>query len=97
VGFQGIETRAPEGTEFLRPGVDFLERLDPELIEPVAAFATLGDESGVLQDFQVLGDRGKRNPKGPRKVGGGAFAGLERLKHPPSRRVRDGVEDVVVL
>ncbi len=95
--FQGIEARAPEGAEFFRPGVDFLERFEPELIEPVAAFAPLGDEPGILEDFQVLRDRGERNPKGPREVGGGALAGLERLQHPPPRRVRDGVEDVVVL
>jgi len=95
--FQGIKARAPEGSEVFRPGMDFLERFDPELIEPVPAVAALGDEARVLEDFQMLGDRRKRNPKGPGEIGGGLFTRLERLQHPPPRRVRDSVEDVIFL
>ena len=97
VSFQGIEPCAPEGAEFLRPGVDLLKRFGPKSIKPVSAFATLGDEVRVLEDLQVLGYRGKRYPKRPGEIGGGAFAALKRLKHPAPRGVRDGVEDVVFL
>jgi len=97
MSFQGIKPRAPEGAKFLRPGMDLLKRFGPELIKPVAAFASLGDKMRVLEDFQMLGDRRKRNSKRPGELGGGAFAGLEGLKHPAPRGVRDGVEDVVFL
>jgi len=79
VCFQVIQPGTPEGAEFFRPGVNFLERFGPELIKPVAAFAAFGDEASVLEDLQVLGYRGERNPKGSGEIGGGALAGLECL------------------
>jgi hypothetical protein len=97
VCLQGVKPRAPKGAEFLRPGMDLLKRFGPELIKPVAAFAALGNKVDVLEDFKMLGDRRKRNSKGPGELGGGAFAGLEGLKHPAPRWVGDGVEDVIFL
>src|SRR6185295_6724425 len=73
------------------PSVDLGERLDADAVVTKASICSLFDQSGALQDCELLADRGLRDVDRSHQVGDVAFSERERVEQRAARRRRDGV------
>src|SRR5919204_4212821 len=94
---EGVESRVEEGLELVDPAHHLFQRLRLKLIDPLPAFASLGDEIGVLEHLEVLRDRSERNPKGLSQLPRRLFSAFEQHENGSPRRMCDRVKHVVLL
>ena len=71
---------------------DVFERLGLELAGTPLGMAGAGDEAGMLEDFQVLGDCGESHLERGGEVGDGGFAAGEAGEDGAARGIGEGGE-----
>jgi hypothetical protein len=79
------EARVPEAPEFLSPLDNFLERRRLEPPRSPLGLASAGDEPGMFEHPEVLGDRGSAHRERRRELLDGGRAGRESGEDRPSR------------
>ena len=84
---QLLKTLGPELAIELQPLQRSLQRLWLEPAAAVLAIDPPGDQTGVLEDAQVPGNRRRRNGKPLGQPTGGHFAAGQHSKNFPSRRI----------
>jgi hypothetical protein len=90
--FEGIERAFPEAAVLGDPVFGLPQGSRSELAEARTANLFLRDEPGVLEDADVLHDRGKRHAMRAGKVRQGGFAEHERSKDCAAGRVGERAE-----
>ena len=73
--------------------MDCFQRGGFEPVDALAAVASFGDETGVAEDAQMLGNRGLRHVERFEQVVDGAIAHGEEVQDGATRRIGDGTED----
>ena len=90
------EAVVPEAVVEGDPVADGGEAVGAEVVEALAALALLGDEAGVEEDAEVLGDGGSAHVEVGGEVVDGAVGVGEEAEHAAPGGMADGVEDVLL-
>jgi len=94
---ESIESRVEERLELVDPAQDLLQWLRMKLVDPLPSFASLGDQSGISEDLEMLRNGRERNPEGFGQLSSRLFSFFEQHQNRPARRMSDRVEHVVLL
>jgi hypothetical protein len=87
---QSVEALFPERSVLRDPVGGRAERFGVEAAVVDAALAAPLEEPGVLENFQVPGNRGQRNVERPRELGDVGFPEREAGEDGAASRIRQG-------
>ena len=94
---ESVESRVEEHLELIDPAHDLLQWLRMKLVDSLPSFASLGDQSGLFEDLEMLRDGRERNPEGFGQLPSRLFSLFQQHQNRPARRMSDRVEHVVLL
>ena len=92
-GFEGVQRGVPE---LIQPGADLAQAMRVDLIDASCAVRPIGDQAGVLEDFQVLRDGGPAHRQALRQLAHRRRPAGEAFKYLAPGRVGQGGEDFSV-
>src|SRR5271166_5421734 len=92
VALEAVEALFPEDAVVLQPVGRTLERARFQPAWAPLCLTAAGDQAGVLQHLEVLGDRGEAHVERFGQFGDRGLAGGQPCQDRPARRVREGRE-----
>lgn len=92
LALEGIEAARPEGTHVLEPVFEFVEAAGVDHLDAGLALGADGDETGLAEDLEVLGDRRGAQLELLDQLTGGAIPLGEQLDDATSGGIGDGSE-----
>src|SRR5690606_7268034 len=91
--FEGIEALGPLGSVRLEPGIQLLERLGAEAVEPPLSVTPDLDQPSVTQHLQMPRNAGMLHADVVDEVANRALALADGIKDASTGRLGDGFED----
>jgi hypothetical protein len=90
MSLEGVEAPLPEHAIWLQPLVDLDEGFRAQRIQTLPTVRAHHDESGVAQNFEVLGHPGLAELKALHQLSGGPLAITQQVENPSAVRLGQG-------